>query len=231
MNNQTVPILVVGLIIGLLLGGFGGYLVSVKKQTTPTVANIFTTPSASPLPAQTFSKQLALYQDMRRLWADHVIWTRAYIIGAVDGTADVKEATNRLLKNQEDLGNAVVPYYGAEAGKKLTELLKQHILIAVDLVDAAKKKDTTTFNDANNRWKQNANDIAVFLSQANPNWPKDSLIQAMNMHLATTITEAQARLNKDYAADVQAFDAVFHHILVMSDTFTAGIIKQFPEKF
>jgi hypothetical protein len=42
-------------------------------------------------------------------------------------------ASKRLLKNQEDIGNAIVPYYGAAAGTKLTDLLKQPILIAVDL--------------------------------------------------------------------------------------------------
>jgi hypothetical protein len=222
--------ILVGLVVGGAVGGFAGYRLS-NKQAASTATRPSPTATASPTPAANMTKQLTLYQDMRRLWADHVIWTREYIIGAVDGTADVKEATNRLLKNQEDIGRAMVPYYGAEAGTKLTDLLKQHILIAVDLVDAAKKKDTTKFNDANTRWKQNANDLAVFLSSANPNWPKDALTQTLNMHLETTIAEAQARLNKDYVADVKAFDAVFDHVMRMSDTLSAGIIKQFPEKF
>ncbi|MBX4192033.1 glycosyltransferase [Candidatus Parcubacteria bacterium] len=181
--------------------------------------------------AEVNDKKLALYLDMRRLWSDHVIWTREYIIGAIDGTADTAEAAKRLMKNQEDIGAAIVPYYGKEAGDKLTTLLKEHITIAVDLVAAAKTNDTNKFNDANDRWKKNADDIATFLSGANNNWPKDALVDTLNMHLQTTVVEAQARLKKDYVADVKAFDAVFDHILSMSDTLSSGIIKQFPDKF
>jgi hypothetical protein len=65
-------------------------------------------------------------QSMRELWADHVVWTRGYIISAVAGLPDAEAALNRLMKNQENLGDAIVPYYGAAAGAKLTDLLKQH---------------------------------------------------------------------------------------------------------
>jgi hypothetical protein len=86
--------------------------------------------------------QASLNDAMRKLWSDHVVYTRLYIISAVNGTADAQPTAARLLKNQEDIGNAIVPYYGAAAGQKLTDLLKQHILIAVDLVSAAKAGDT-----------------------------------------------------------------------------------------
>ena len=81
----------------------------------------------------------SLRTAMRRLWADHAIWTRQYIIAAVAGTPDAEAAAARLLRNQEDIGNAIVPYYGEEAGAALTKYLKEHILIAVDLVAAAKE--------------------------------------------------------------------------------------------
>ena len=70
-----------------------------------------------------------------------------------------------MLKNQEDIGNAIVPYYGAAAGQQLTDLLKQHILIAVDLVSAAKAGDQAKQNDADRRWHANAADLATFLSE------------------------------------------------------------------
>src|SRR5256886_11648472 len=71
----------------------------------------------------------ALSDALRRLWADHVIWTRQYIVAAVAGTPDAEAAAGRLLRNQEDIGNAIVPLYGEEAGAELTRLLKDHILI------------------------------------------------------------------------------------------------------
>ena len=79
----------------------------------------------------------SLKTNLRKLWADHVIWTREYLVAAIAATQDA-QAAGRLLKNQEHLGNAIVPYYGQAAGNGLTDLLKQHIMIAVDLIAAAK---------------------------------------------------------------------------------------------
>src|SRR5438270_10880721 len=87
----------------------------------------------------------SLSDALRRLWADHVIWTRQYIVGALSGAPDAGAAAGRLLRNQEDIGNAIVPLYGAEAGQELTRLLKEHILIAVDPVDAAATDDKRPF--------------------------------------------------------------------------------------
>ena len=173
----------------------------------------------------------ALKQDMRKLWTDHVVWTRDYIVAAVGDQPDAQAAADRLMKNQEDIGNAVATFYGAPAGQQLTALLKEHIGIAVDLIKAAKAGDKAGQQQADSRWQQNAVQIADFLSKANPNWPKDALTDLMKKHLATTTNEVVARLNKDWAADVRAFDEVYAHILYMADALSEGIVKQFPNKF
>jgi hypothetical protein len=167
---------------------------------------------------------------MRKLWADHVIWTRQYIVSAALGDPSAQAASERLLKNQEDIGNAVAQYYGAAAGSKLTDLLKQHILIAVDLVSAAKAGDATKQAAADKRWHDNAAEIATFLSGANPNWPKQALLDMLNQHLALTTQEAVARLQKNWTADVTAFDSIFSQAMEMADALSDGIAKQFPTK-
>jgi hypothetical protein len=173
----------------------------------------------------------ALKQDMRKLWTDHVVWTRDYIIAATVDQPDAKAAANRLMKNQEDIGNAVAKFYGAPAGQQLTTLLKEHITIAVDLIKAAKAGDKAAQQQADSRWQQNAEQIADFLSKANPNWPKGTLTDLMKKHLSTTTNEVVARLNKNWDADVRAFDEVHEHILHMADALSDGIVKQFPNKF
>jgi len=186
------------------------------QQTTP----MSTAASSAP----------ALRTAMRKLWSDHVIWTRQYIVAAALGDPSAQAASERLLKNQEDIGNAVAQYYGAPAGAKLTDLLKQHILIAVDLVSAAKAGDAAKQADADKRWHGNASDIATFLSGANPNWPRQTLLDMLNQHLSLTTQEAVARLQKNWSADVTAFDAIFNQALMMADALTDGIAKQFPAK-
>jgi len=181
--------------------------------------------------AKRSEKAAALKRDMRKLWTDHVVWTRDYIVAAVADQPDAQAAAARLMKNQEDIGQAVAAYYGAGAGQQLTTLLKEHISIAVDLIKAAKASDKAAQQQADTKWHQNATQIAEFLSKANPNWPRATLVDMMNKHLSTTTDEVVARLTKNWDADVKAFDAVYDHILHMSDALAEGIVKQYPDKF
>ena len=188
-------------------------------------------PSAPHLQTAESAAATALRQTMRKLWTDHVVWTRGYIVAAVGDQPDAQAAAARLMKNQEDIGAAVAGYYGKPAGDGLTALLKDHIAIAVDIIKAAKAGDKNAQEQANTKWTRNAEDIADFLSKANPNWPRAVLVKMMNMHLSTTTAEVVARLSKNWDADTKSFDAVYEHILAMADALSDGIIKQFPEKF
>ncbi|MFF2533917.1 glycosyltransferase [Brevibacillus sp. NPDC058079] len=176
-------------------------------------------------------KEVKLQGDMRKLWVDHMIWTRGYLISALAGLEDQEKVLARLLKNQVEIGNAIKPYYGEEAGKKLAELLTEHIVIAGKIIDAAKKGDQATVEKLNKEWFRNADDIAKFLSSANPNWPEKDVKEMMYTHLKLLSDNLQARLKKDWDADIAAFDKGEEHIIAMADVLTAGIIKQFPNRF
>ena len=195
---------------------------------TIALAVCVTPTGAQGQPAASRKGALTLNQGMRKLWSDHVVWTRQYIVDAAAGTPSADAASKRLLKNQEDIGNAIVPYYGSSAGAKLTDLLKQHILIAVDLVSAAKAGDKTRVADADKRWHDNAADIATFLSAANRHWPKATLLAMLNEHLALTTQEATARLEQRWDDDVAAFDKIYAQAMMMADALAEGIAKQFP---
>ena len=178
------------------------------------------------------TKEFALHNGMRVLWEDHVTWTRLAVISLVAGTPDTEATVARLLKNQTDIGNAIKPYYGAAAGNALTKLLRQHILIAADLIAAAKTGDQAKVAAEQARWQANADDIATFLSKANPRQWKRSDVRAMlNEHLRLTTDEVVARLQGKWAADVAAYDRIHHHALGMADTLSAGLVAQFPARF
>jgi hypothetical protein len=182
---------------------------------------------SKPTSPQALSLQLAL----RRLWADHVIWTREYVVAAIADAPDAGAVAGRLLKNQEDIGNAVVPFYGEAAGSRLTELLKEHVMIAVDLIAAAKTGEQAKFANADAAWDRNAANIASFLAAANPNWPEKDVADLLGQHLALTKNEAVARLKGNWEDDIQAFDEIFTEILTVADVLAAGIVKQFPDRF
>jgi len=178
------------------------------------------------------ARQLAFHDAMRKLWEDHVTWTRLAIVSFAGGLPDLQATEARLLANQVDIGNAIKPYYGRTAGNRLTALLKEHILGAVALLQAAKSGDQTAIGKASAAWYANANQIADFLHAANPHaWPKTTMRTMMKTHLDQTLAEAQHRLQGDFAADIRDYDAVHRHILEMADTLSTGIMRKFPKRF
>ena len=171
-------------------------------------------------------------QAMRKLWEDHITWTRLYIISAAGNLPDKDATAQRLLQNQADIGKAIAGFYGDAAGDKLTGLLKDHILGAAALIDAAKSGDKSKIDAASAKWYANADDIAAFLSSANPqNWPLADMKAGMKMHLDLTLAEATNRLQGNYPADIQDYDKIHNHILGLADLLSGGIEKQFPNKF
>jgi hypothetical protein len=177
-------------------------------------------------------KELALRQEMRRLWEDHVTWTRLAVISLMTDSPDTEATVGRLLQNQADIGDAIKQFYGSAAGAQLTALLREHILIAADLIAAARQGDETGVASEQARWIANADQIATLLSSVNPRfWKLDAMKTMMHDHLGLTTDEVVARLQQDWAADVDAYDRIHHQILHMADMLSAGIVKQFPGRF
>jgi hypothetical protein len=177
-------------------------------------------------------EELALRNDMRRLWEDHVTWTRLAVISLVAGSPDTDATVARLLRNQADIGNAVKPFYGRAAGNALTLELRRHILIAADLIAAAKAGDQAGLAAEQARWRRNADDIARLLSSANPrNWKRAALLAMLDEHLRLTTQEAVARLQGNWTADVAAYDRIHRHALTMADALSGGLVAQFPKRF
>jgi hypothetical protein len=174
----------------------------------------------------------AFHDAMRKLWEDHITWTRLAIVSLANDLPDTNATVDRLLQNQADLGDAIKPFYGDAAGDQLTALLRDHILIAAEIIQDAKAGNTTAMNDAIARWYANADDIAVFLHNANPeNWSLEDMKMMMHDHLDLTLQEAVAYLHGDYAGSVAAYEQVHAEILQMADMLSDGIIRQFPKKF
>jgi hypothetical protein len=173
-----------------------------------------------------------LRTDMRKLWEDHVTWTRLFIVSALAGAPDTDATGQRLLQNQTDIGDALKPLYGDAAGARLTTLLRDHILTAGELLGAAKAGDTAKVTNANTRWYANADEIAGFLAQANPeHWPVSAMGPMMREHLDHTLNEAVSHLKGDFAADIAEYDHIHGQILDMADMLTDGIVGQFPSRF
>ena len=223
-RRRTVPLAVL-----MLVGLLAALLTTVVPHED---ANAAEHGGHHPATASRTASQNAFHDQMRKLWEDHVTWTRLAIVTFADGSPSFDATAARLLQNQTDIGDAIKPFYGNAAGTQLTALLHDHITIAVELLQAAKAGDTVAFDDANTRWYANANDIADFLARANPrSWPRDVMRADMKTHLDQTLAEASHELQGDYPASVRDYEAIHLHILDMADMLSSGIMKQFPHRF
>lgn len=160
------------------------------------------------------------------LWEQHVYWTRMFIISAVFNLPDIDPTTKRLLRNPEDFRAALRPFYGAGADR-FADLLRDHLLIAAQLVKAAKAGDNNAAADAESRWYANADEIAEYLGSINPYWTADEWRSMLYEHLALTKNEAVQMLAGKYSDSISTFDNVEREALVMADVMADGLVKQF----
>lgn len=175
--------------------------------------------------------EVKLREDMRKLWEEHVAWTRMTIISIASSLPDEDLVTKRLLRNATDMANAFKIFYGNEIATWFGHLMTEHLVIAAQLVKAAKAGDSKAVADAEKRWYENADEIATFLHQINPYWSKEEMMNMLHDHLALTKSEAVYRLTKDYASDIKTYDEIEKQALLMADAFSDGIVKQFPYFF
>ena len=176
-------------------------------------------------------KMVQLISEMEKVWIDHTIWTRTYIVSALSNLPDQKDVLDRLLQNQQDIGNVIKPYYGEAAGNKLADLLREHIQFAGKIVAAAKAGKQSDVKKLEAEWHRNADDLAKFLSAANPNWQFKELQDMLYTHLQLITEIVTSYIKGDWKANIAATDKNEIHMIHFANILTEGIIKQFPEKF
>lgn len=171
--------------------------------------------------------KLNLNNKMRMLWEQHIVWTRMLITSIIFDLPDADPVANRLLQNPMDFAKVLRPFYGNNIASQFSNLFRDHLVIASNLVKAAKAGDSETASNAEREWYNNADEIAAFLGNINPYWSKDQWKDMLHRHLELTKSEAVDMLNKDYKSSISRYDEIERQALEMADIMTAGIIKQF----
>lgn len=168
-----------------------------------------------------------LLNTLRRLWFEHVMWTRAFITSTAFNSPDLDPVTKRLLRNPTDFATVLKDLYGSAKASQFEKLFTDHLLIASDLVNAAKSGDTNAVDAARKRWYANASDIASFMNEINPYWSKDKWQAMLGDHLKMTENEAVQMLSGKFAESISQYDAIQAEALKMADEMAIGILKQF----
>jgi hypothetical protein len=203
-----------------------------SDDSSKKAASTSSTSAATSAPAQSGVDPVALHSAMQKLWADHMQWTYASVDAFFHNANALDPTLQRLLANQDDIGNAIKPFYGDDAGEKLTELLRTHINEAVPVLKAAQAGDEAALKKAQDDWYANAQQVADLLTQANPvSWPQAVTEPALKMHIDQTTTYAVDLLKGDYATAIADYGHAFDHMTELADVLADGIVKQFPDRF
>jgi hypothetical protein len=179
------------------------------------------------IPAMFTKAQVDLMNHIRMLWEQHGVWTRAAIVSIVFGLPNEESVINRLLRNPVDFEYALKPYYGEMIASKFRDLLTEHLVVAADLVKAAKAGDSSAAAESERLWYANADAIAAFLGKINPYWSQEQWRMMMYDHLALVKAEAVDTLSGRYEASAAVYDQIEVQALGMADVMSKGIIKQF----
>lgn len=171
--------------------------------------------------------QLELSNTIRRLWMEHVLWTRFFIVSTASSLPDLPFVTRRLLQNPVDFAKVLQPLYGKQTAMQFQQLFTDHLLIAAELVNAAKAGNTTEAEKQRRLWYENAEEIAQFLASINPYWSRSTWKDLLFLHLKMTEDEAVYTLTGQYEKSIAEYDAIQAEALKMADVMTCGILRQF----
>lgn len=170
---------------------------------------------------------ISLMNRWRKLWQEHVMWTRSFIISTAAELGDLDLVTERLMQNPGDMAGVIRPFYGDETADIFQKLFTEHLSIAGELVHAAKEGDSTKAAALEQKWYDNADEIASFLAKINPHWNRWLWQSLLHDHLKMTKQEALHRLAGEYAEDIRIYDSIEKEALQMADYMTNGILRQF----
>jgi len=178
------------------------------------------------------TKAIQTDNAMRDLWVGHVFWVRNVVVETLADNHDAaKTAEQQVVVNAQAIASAIEPFYGKPAADKLLDLLKSHYGAVKQYLNAAVAKSKTEKDTAMKALTDNAEEIAVFLSGANPNLPRDAVRGMLIAHGGHHVQQIEQLLDKQYPQEAQTWEAMKMHMYALADTLTKAIAKQFPDKF
>lgn len=177
-------------------------------------------------------KTAATQAALRDLWVEHVFWVRNVAVATMSkDTAAAKAAEEQVVANAKQIGGALEPFYGKAASEKMFTLLAGHWGAIKAHIEATAKGDPKAQAAALEQAMKNGDEIATFLSTANPNLPKGTLVALLTAHVGHHAAQNAQLHDKKYADEAKTWDGMRSHMYVIADALGDGIAKQFPAKF
>jgi hypothetical protein len=169
---------------------------------------------------------------MRELWTDHIFWIRNVVSdNAMNNPLALDAAEKAVVANAKLIAGTIMPFYGEGPSEKLFALLAGHYGAIKEYSEATIAENKTRQDAALGNLASNTDQLAEFLSGANPFLPRDTvrgLIAAHGAHHILQITQFNER---DYVHEGETWEVMKRHVYVIADALTTAIATQFPNKF
>jgi hypothetical protein len=204
------------------------------------VISLFFAWSAAPAPGQAATSNPAKVDELkmaqRDLYVNHIFWVRSLVVATRFGDKKAAtEADEYGLKNAKAIGESIAPVYGKAAGEKFATLFVGHYSAVKSYMTAAFansfKGNPALKKAAVDRLMKNADEIAAFVSSANPNLPKGTVYGLLLTHGQQHVMTIDATAKKDWGKEADMWDPMVKHVYALTDALADGIAKQFPDKF
>lgn len=226
-SNKAV-IAAVTLAIGAVVGGGAGYALGMGNDSHPK-ARISAGQNTQ---VSSATKAADLRALLNNLETEHVDLASAATRAGYDGSPMFDAAAKSLDQNSVDLSKAIGSVYGAEAEARFLEIWRSHIGFFVDYTVAAKTGDKAGMDKAVQNLNGYVEAVSTFLSDANPNLPKEAVASLVTEHVGLLKSTVDNHAKGDYAASYQSQEEARTQIQTkIADTLAGAIVKQNPDKF
>lgn len=188
---------------------------------------------AADAPSNAVPAKVAATQAAERdLWVGHIFWVREVVRGLAEkNQAAADFAEKQVVANAKQIAGSIEPFYGKAATDQLFKLLAGHYTAIKAHATATVAGDAAGAKKALGELTANANELAKFLSGANPNLPEATLQGLFAAHGGHHVQQNQQLAAHDMAGEARTWEAMKTHIYTLADALIGGIAKQFPDKF
>lgn len=182
--------------------------------------------------AADLTQVLQTKMGLRDLWVEHVFWIRSYVVASQGGNdTEGKVAEDEVVANAKALAQSIEPFYGQAAADGLFKLLAGHWGAVRNFNTATIEESGADRNSAVEELTANAQDIAAFLSGANPHLPEDAVFGLLSAHGAHHVAQINQISTGAYEQEAATWHDMRKHMLVIADAIADALAKQFPEQF
>ena len=143
----------------------------------------------------------------------------------------MKTADKRVVANAQLIAMTIESFYGIAAQGHLFKLLKGHYGAVLAYPAAITKEDASAQAAAIQSLALNAEELAIFLSKANPYLPRDAVNSLLLVQGGHHVQQIQQLQEQKYDSEAKTWEEMKDHVYQIADVTADALRKQFEDKF